>query len=57
MAATPKKKSSKSRTGKRHNDSAKRLILPGVVVCSECGKLKLPHTVCKSCGSYGRQQA
>jgi len=47
----PKRRHSNSRTGKRRgsNQKIKRASLS---VCSNCGALKLPHTVCNSCGYY-----
>ncbi|MBI2405669.1 50S ribosomal protein L32 [Candidatus Microgenomates bacterium] len=51
MAATPKKKATRSRGGKRR--AHKILSLPNLAPCPSCGKPKLPHTVCPSCGAYG----
>ena len=50
MAPLPKKKLSRIRRGKRQ--AAQKLNLPKLVKCSQCGELKLPHIVCKSCGKY-----
>lgn len=49
-----KKKSSSTRSKNRR---AHRALVPKKkIVCSKCGKLKLPHRVCPSCGSYqGRE--
>lgn len=47
----PKRRHSNSRTGKRRN-SNKRIRKDSLSICSNCGALKLPHTVCKSCGYY-----
>jgi len=53
--AVPKGKVSKARRDKRRSSHWK-LAVPGIVKCPKCGELKLPHRVCKSCGSYdGRQ--
>ncbi len=30
----------------------KRIALPNVIECPECGDYTLPHRVCPSCGSY-----
>ncbi|MBI3290174.1 50S ribosomal protein L32 [Candidatus Microgenomates bacterium] len=50
MAATPKKKSTRARTGKRRNKNL--LGLPNLIPCTKCGKPKLPHFTCPSCGEY-----
>jgi len=48
--AVPKKKTTKSKKGKRRSHHAlKRLNL---VKCSNCGEYILPHRVCPSCGFY-----
>jgi len=52
MGALPKKKHAKARSKTRR--AAIRLKLPGLVVCPNCGELKIPHTICTKCGSYGR---
>ncbi|MEK7064806.1 MAG: 50S ribosomal protein L32 [Patescibacteria group bacterium] len=47
MAATPKRKPSTRRQGKRRSQikvSAKKSV-----VCKNCGKLKLSHFVCPAC--------
>lgn len=50
MPQEPKKRHSRQRKGKRrasiHLKTSKGLI------CSNCGTIKLPHIVCKSCGFY-----
>lgn len=48
--AVPKRKTSKARRDKRRANW--KLTVPGMVVCPSCGELKLPHRVCKACGSY-----
>ncbi|QEK38598.1 50S ribosomal protein L32 [Candidatus Cytomitobacter primus] len=51
--AVPKKRVSINKRRLRHSNS--RVKLPNVVICT-CGKYRLPHHVCKSCGMYkGRQ--
>lgn len=53
--AVPKRKTSKARRDKRRNNVWK-LEPVGFSVCPQCGELKIPHRVCKSCGTYkGRQ--
>ena len=50
MAATPKKKSTRARAGKRR--AKNYFVLPNLSPCKSCGKLKLPHFECPSCGAY-----
>ncbi len=48
--AVPKKHTTKSaRDQKRSHIFLKETTL---VSCPHCGKMKLPHTVCKNCGFY-----
>jgi large subunit ribosomal protein L32 len=54
MAALPKKKHSKSRTGKRR--WAKKFDVPIFSICPNCKKEKLPHQVCLNCGFYKGQK-
>ena len=49
--AVPKGKVSKARRDKRRSSHWK-LSLPGMVKCEKCGGAKLPHRVCKVCGTY-----
>jgi len=54
MAAQPKKKLSRSRSRKRSSTK----IFKGVNLakCQNCKQLKIPHTICSTCGFYkGRQ--
>lgn len=52
--AVPKKKTSKSRRDMRRSHHA--LGANSYAECSNCGELKAPHNVCKSCGHYdGRE--
>ena len=54
MTPHPKRKHSKGRRDRRRSQDA--LILPNLVTCSNCGKKRLPHTVCASCGYFkGRE--
>lgn len=48
--AVPKSKISKQRKHKRRTHY--KLTAPGFVACPKCHALKLPHVVCKACGSY-----
>ncbi|MBI4225917.1 50S ribosomal protein L32 [Candidatus Roizmanbacteria bacterium] len=48
MAPLPKRKHSTRRKGKRL--STRSIKFPKLVKCQNCGKLKLPHRVCKYCG-------
>ncbi|MBI5019108.1 50S ribosomal protein L32 [Candidatus Gottesmanbacteria bacterium] len=50
MTPLPKRRASKRRQGKR--DASIRMKLPGIMVCANCGKPRLPHRACKSCGYY-----
>lgn len=49
MAGEPKRRHSKAR--KRTRRAAINLAV-NLVSCRNCGKLTLPHTVCKECGFY-----
>ena len=48
--AVPKRKTSKARRDKRRTHY--KLTIPGMSTCPKCGEIKLPHRVCKSCGTY-----
>ncbi len=48
--AVPKRKSSKSRSGKRR--AHKHLKALSFSVCPRCKSPKLPHRICPSCGTY-----
>ena len=48
--AVPKRKTSKARRDKRRANC--KISVPGMVKCPNCGEYKLPHRVCKACGSY-----
>ncbi|MBI2019159.1 50S ribosomal protein L32 [Candidatus Daviesbacteria bacterium] len=50
MAGEPKRRHSKAR--KRTRRAAINLAV-NLVDCKNCGKLTIPHTVCKNCGFYG----
>lgn len=50
MAGEPKRRHSKAR---KHSRRAAIKLAVYSVSCKNCGKLILPHTVCKYCGFYG----
>ena len=50
MAIVPQRRISKTR--KRQRRSHQALDLPGMMVCPECGEVKLNHAVCRACGYY-----
>lgn len=52
--AIPKRKTSKARKRKRR--SHYKAIAPGVVGCPKCKAPRLPHHVCKECGTYKGQE-
>ena len=52
--AVPKRKVSKARRDKRRANW--KLALPGMVKCPKCGEFKLPHRVCKNCGTYNDKE-
>jgi len=54
MVPLPKRKLSKGRRDRRRAHDA--LVSANLVQCSQCGEMRLPHTVCPSCGYYqGRE--
>jgi large subunit ribosomal protein L32 len=46
----PRRRHSRKRRDKRRTGDA--LALPKTVECPQCHEPKLPHTVCKACGTY-----
>lgn len=52
--ATPRKKVSKSKRNMRRSHLAVTPV--NAVVCPNCGDSKLPHHVCKTCGTYNGRQ-
>ncbi len=50
----PKQSHTKSRRDRRRANL--RLSPPRFIVCSQCGKLKLPHAVCPYCGYYNGRE-
>lgn len=54
MAPQPKRKLSKGRRDRRRAHDF--LTTSNLVQCSNCGEMRMPHTVCPSCGFYqGRE--
>jgi large subunit ribosomal protein L32 len=54
MGPLPKRKLSKGRRGRRRAHDA--LSQKTLTVCSNCGEMRLPHSVCPKCGFYkGRE--
>ena len=54
MPPQPKHKHSSGRRDRRRAHDA--LTSPNLVLCSNCGEMRLPHTVCPKCGHYkGRE--
>jgi large subunit ribosomal protein L32 len=54
MTPHPKTKHSKGRRDRRRSHDA--LQPRNLVACSNCGSMRLPHTVCPNCGHYqGRE--
>ncbi|GAB4481291.1 MAG: 50S ribosomal protein L32 [Anaerolineae bacterium] len=50
MGALPKRKLSKGRRDRRRLHD--QITLTRLVECENCGELKMPHRVCKRCGTY-----
>lgn len=54
MGPLPKRKLSKGRRDRRRSQDA--LQVANLVQCSNCGEMRLSHTVCPKCGHYqGRE--
>jgi len=54
MVPLPKRKHSKGRRDRRRAQDALQAV--NLVQCSQCGEMRLPHTVCPNCGHYqGRE--
>jgi len=53
--AVPKSKVSKARRDKRRNSHWK-LVKPTLVKCDKCGEMRVPHRVCRNCGTYNGRQ-
>ena len=54
MAIVPQRRTSKTR--KRLRRTHYKLELPGMMICPNCGEMKLAHIVCKACGYYDGKQ-
>jgi len=52
--ALPKKKTTKSRQGKRRSHLG--VSPPSVIECPQCHSPMLPHHVCQTCGSYAGRE-
>lgn len=50
----PKFKTSKSKRDMRRSHHA--LTPVGMSICANCNEMKLPHSVCESCGFYRGKQ-
>ncbi|MBE0687812.1 MAG: 50S ribosomal protein L32 [Anaerolineaceae bacterium] len=54
MGPQPKRKISKGRRDRRRAHDS--LTAAALVQCSNCGEMRLSHTICPSCGHYqGRE--
>ena len=53
--AVPKRRTSASKRNMRRAANSK-IVVPNVVVCSQCGEPMIPHRVCPSCGYYDGKQ-
>lgn len=54
MGPLPKRKLSKGRRDRRRSQDALESL--NLTQCSNCGEMRLPHTVCPKCGYYkGRE--
>ena len=53
--AVPKSKHSKARRDSRRSSHWK-LDTPNIVKCPKCGEMRLPHRVCKACGTYNGRE-
>ena len=53
-AIAPQRRISKTRKRQRRSHFA--LDNPSMMVCPNCGEVKLAHTVCKACGYYAGKQ-
>lgn len=49
--AVPKRKTSKARRNTRRT-AVSKLSMPAMCKCDNCGAMKAPHKVCRTCGFY-----
>ncbi|MFH1084333.1 MAG: 50S ribosomal protein L32 [Chloroflexota bacterium] len=54
MTPLPKRKHSKGRTHRRRSHDA--LVGTRLIECPSCHAMRLPHSVCPSCGRYKGQE-
>jgi large subunit ribosomal protein L32 len=54
MVPHPKRKHSKGRRDRRRAQDA--LQTPHLVQCSNCGEMRLAHSVCSKCGHYAGRE-
>ena len=54
--AVPKKKTSKAKSRSRRASNW-QIQNPGRSICPRCASVKVPHTVCGTCGWYHGRQA
>lgn len=54
MMAVPKRRTSKKVKNQRRTH--KKLHVPGMAACSNCGEYVMPHHVCKACGHYNGKE-
>lgn len=52
--AVPAKKVSRSKRGSRR--AQQRAASGNVAECPVCGALRLPHHICRECGTYGGRE-
>lgn len=55
MGALPKKRISRTRQARKRAHYL-RVKMPHMIACPQCGKQRLSHTVCPSCGTYKGQE-
>lgn len=51
--AVPRNRLSNARKNSKRAHHAK--TPKNLTKCSNCGNLRLPHTICQSCGAYGKR--
>ena len=52
--AVPKRRTSRAKRDKRRSHDA--LSVPARSLCPQCNEPKLPHRVCRNCGTYRRRE-